>query len=570
MKCNIHGKFFGYYFGLGAFLSQHPLGMPGSCFLNGETLSLWVWDEINRRWVDSNRVDNWLSGVVDDAETFVPEVKDGIKTAYLYPTNQSGTVTFSHFTNQEVPLSIEISGTSVVTLYWNGTYWEYMVTPMSLAEYAALESYAKKDLSNVDMTAYAQKDLSNVDMTAYAQSDLSNVSQGDFDEKAYSWWATGIDESNFLNKGVLPTSMWECTLDDDTETATPGVRSFTKMSMAELFDAANRQRHLLVKSTGITTLVSGASCSFVESPGSGTFVSARVIFLGADGYMYDVRFSEEGEILAQSYWSHSEFAKKSELNECAAKDLSNVSVEAFADKNVYPKASFNYSTDGDHTVIVEDDAAAFASLLQHLTGTSADLLYASAMAADSPVSLALVTDDPIAYSLTFVGNDEYLHVLRVNGLGAITRQYAYRIDDLATKESILSDGYRPMRVIDLGTYNGEFSLDGTPYWGDMQTTLYSYLDGGCGILLQAHNQYNEPQVFAPTRIYRSGDTLYVMEFMVSATQLCEIRIDEDADVEGGESLFSQQFTAIGSGGSGGSGTVTTESYSDINDYNEVK
>lgn len=557
MKCNIHGKFFGYYFGLGAFLSQHPLGMPGSCFLNGETLSLWVWDEINRRWVDSNRVDNWLSGVVDDAETFVPEVKDGIKTAYLYPTNQSGTVTFTHFTNQEVPLSIEISGTSVVTLYWNGTYWEYMVTPMSLAEYAALESYAKKDLSNVDMTAYAQ-------------SDLSNVSQGDFDEKAYSWWATGIDESNFLNKGVLPTSMWECTLDDDTETATPGVRSFTKMSMAELFDAANRQRHLLVKSTGITTLVSGASCSFVESPGSGTFVSARVIFLGADGYMYDVRFSEEGEILAQSYWSHSEFAKKSELNECAAKDLSNVSVEAFTDKNVYPKASFNYSTDGDHTVIVEDDAAAFASLLQHLTGTSADLLYASAMAADSPVSLALVADDPIAYSLTFVGNDEYLHVLRVNGLGAITRQYAYRIDDLATKESILSGGYRPMRIIDLGTYNGEFSLDGTPYWGDMQTTLYSYLDGGCGILLQAHNQYNEPQVFAPTRIYRSGDTLYVMEFMVSATQLCEIRIDEDADVEGGESLFSQQFTAIGSGGSGGSGTVTTESYSDINDYNEVK
>ena len=544
MKCNIHGKFFGYYFGLGAFLSQHPLGMPGSCFLNGETLSLWVWDEINRRWVDSNRADNWLSGLVDDPETFVPEVKEGIKTAYLYTTNQTGTVTFTHFTNQDVPLSIEISGTSVVTLYWNGTYWEYLVTPLSLAEYAALESYAKKDLSNVPQT--------------------------DFDEKAYAWWATGIDESNFLNKGVLPTSMWECTLDDDPETATPGVRSFTKMSMTDLFDAANRQRHLLVKSTGITTLVSGASCSFVESPGSGTFVSARVIFLGADGYMYDVRFGEDGKILAQSYWSHSEFAKKSELNECAAKDLSNVSVEAFTDKNVYPKASFNYSTDGDHTVIVENDAATFASLLQHLTGTSADLLYASAMAADSPVSLALVTDDPIAYSLTFVGNDEYLHVLRVNGLGAITRQYAYRIDDLATKESILSGGYKPTHTIDLGMYNGEFSLDGTPYWRDMQTTLYSYLDGGCSVLLLAHNQYNEPQVFAPTRIYRSGDTLYVMEFMVSATQLCEIRIDEDADVEGGESLFSQQFTAIGSGGSGGSGTVTTESYSDINDYNEVK
>ena len=544
MKCNIHGKFFGYYFGLGAFLSQHPLGMPGSCFLNGETLSLWVWDEINRRWVDSNRADNWLSGLVDDPETFVPEVKEGIKTAYLYTTNQTGTVTFTYFTNQDVPLSIEISGTSVVTLYWNGTYWEYLVTPLSLAEYAALENYAKKD--------------------------FSNVSQTDFDEKAYSWWATGIDESNFLNKGVLPTSMWECTLDDDTETTTPGVRSFTKMSMADLFDAANHQRHLLVKSTGITTLVSGASCSFVESPGSGTFVSARVIFLGADGYMYDVRFREDGKILAQSYWSHSEFAKKSELNECAAKDLSNVSVEAFTDKNFYPKASFNYSTDSDHTVIVEDDAAAFASLLQHLTGTSADLLYASAMASDSPVSLALVTDDPIDYSLTFVGNDEYLHVLRVNSSGTITRQYAYRIDDLATKESIISSGYRPMRVIDLGSYrDGAFSLNGTPYFGDMQTSLYSYLDGGCGVLLRAHTQYEEPLVFVPTRIYQDGGTLFVMEFMVSATQLCEIRIDEDADVESGESLFAQRLIETGSGGSGASGTLTAETYSDTNDYNEL-
>ena len=94
--------------------------------------------------------------------------------------------------------------------------------------------------------------------------------------------------------------------------------------------------------------------------------------------------------------------------------------------------------------------------------------------------------------------------------------------------------------------------------------------GGCGVLLRASTQFDEPRVFAPTRIYQDGGTLYVIEFMVSATQLCEIRIDEDADIESGESLFSQQFTAIGSGGSGGSGTVTTEAFSDINDYNEVK
>lgn len=192
------------------------------------------------------------------------------------------------------------------------------------------------------------------------------------------------------------------------------------------------------------------------------------------------------------------------------------------------------------------------------------------MAADSPVSLALVTDDPIVYSLTFIGNDEYLHMLRVNSSGAITRQYAYRIDDLATKESIISSGYRPMRVIDLGSYrDGTFSLDGTPYFGDMQTSLYSYLEGGCGVLLRAHTQYEEPLVFVPTRIYRSGDTVFVMEFMVSATQLCEIRIDEEADVEGGESLFTQRLIETGSGGSGASGTLTAETYSDTNDYNEL-
>ena len=145
-----------------------------------------------------------------------------------------------------------------------------------------------------------------------------------------------------------------------------------------------------------------------------------------------------------------------------------------------------------------------------------------------------------------------------------------RLDDMVTKDSIISGGYRPVHVIDLGTYkNGKFSLDGTSYWGDMQTTLYSYLDGGCGVLLQSRTQFDEPRVFAPTRIYRSGDTLFVIEFMVSATQLCEIRIDEDADVEGGESLFTQRLIETGSGGSGASGTLTAETYSDTNDYNEL-
>ena len=134
MKCNTHGKFLGYYFGIGAFLSRHPNGIPGSSFVNGETLSLWVWDEVGRQWVDSNRADNWLSGMVDNAETFVPEIKTGVKTAYLYMAKEAGTVTFTHFLNSGKPLSITVDGISVVMLFWNGNYWEHETALLSAVD----------------------------------------------------------------------------------------------------------------------------------------------------------------------------------------------------------------------------------------------------------------------------------------------------------------------------------------------------------------------------------------------------------------------------------------------------
>ena len=121
------GVFLGYYWNLAGFLSDHPHGIPGGCFVNGETLSLWVWDEINRKWVDSNRVDSWLSGVVGDAETFVPEVKTGVKTAYLYVADGKGTVRFAHFLNGGKALEVPVEGISIVMLFWNGDYWEYEV-----------------------------------------------------------------------------------------------------------------------------------------------------------------------------------------------------------------------------------------------------------------------------------------------------------------------------------------------------------------------------------------------------------------------------------------------------------
>ena len=59
--------------------------------------------------------------------------------------------------------------------------------------------------------------------------------------------------------------------------------------------------------------MSPVSCSYVESPSGDRFVSAQIIFLGADDYVYRVNFDEKGSILYQSYWSHTEFATKKEM-----------------------------------------------------------------------------------------------------------------------------------------------------------------------------------------------------------------------------------------------------------------
>lgn len=133
MFCNTQGKFLGYYFGLGAFLSTHPHGVPGNCFINGETQSLWIWDEVNRKWVDSNRLDSPFQGLIENPQKFNPKPKAGIKAVYLYFAPKSGTVTFDYLRNKpdsEDAISVEVTGSSIIMLYWDGDYWSVEVIPM--------------------------------------------------------------------------------------------------------------------------------------------------------------------------------------------------------------------------------------------------------------------------------------------------------------------------------------------------------------------------------------------------------------------------------------------------------
>lgn len=148
------GKFMGYYWGIGAFLSKNPeRGIPGGFFVNGETNSIWVWDYLNHIWIDSNRVEGVLQGMVDDPATFEPNPKQGIKTTYLYVNHNAGTVVFTNFLNSGVPVTVTTEATAVVMLFWNGDYWETSVIPF----YVDISAKADKDLGNVERSAIEDK-----------------------------------------------------------------------------------------------------------------------------------------------------------------------------------------------------------------------------------------------------------------------------------------------------------------------------------------------------------------------------------------------------------------------------
>ena len=180
MEHNIYGQFLGYYFNLSAFLSQHPKGVPGDCFINGETLSLWVWDTMNRKWIDSNRPDNWLKGIIDNPLSFIPDVKPGVKTAYLYIAPEAAKVTFSFFKNGETAISVQTKSSAIISLFWNGDYWESAVTEID----TDLSALARKDLSNIEETTFKSK---NILKTIYLKYDfstdglLSNLAPNDSD-----------------------------------------------------------------------------------------------------------------------------------------------------------------------------------------------------------------------------------------------------------------------------------------------------------------------------------------------------------------------------------------------------
>ena len=253
------------------FVAERNGDILKNCSLSDDGMSLRVYVALSRQYIGTGPLKKIITETVEDANFPNGEKRlDSVaeSNVVLWSGNSDNGLD-TEDESELLPFRYGYSAYELAKIHgYEGTEEEYALAPLLAIN--ELENYAKKDLSNVD-------------------------------------------EAEFAYKNVLPTSVWECRLDDDPETATPGIRDFWKMNMIELWEAANKQRRLLVKSTGIGTLVSPVSCSYVESPSGDRFVSAQIIFLGADDYVYRVNFDEKGPILYQSYWSHTEFATKKEM-----------------------------------------------------------------------------------------------------------------------------------------------------------------------------------------------------------------------------------------------------------------
>ena len=236
------------------------------------------------------------------------------------------------------------------------------------------------------------------------------------------------------------------------------------------------------------------------------------------------------------------------LSGLAQKDLSNVSATVLQDKTGAAE---------DHELTLY-----FATLNDNI-GSSF-----------SPAYVKILYGRKINYTAMFVGSDNYVHKVVIDEDGNLTKQYAYSLDDFATKQDIekiklgdlTSQGYKPTHVIDLGRYeNGSFGIDDAWYWGDVQGAIYNYLDGKCNLLLKGASNYNEPRMYTIEGVERDGDTRFTIRFKTSATRVHVISIDEDAYTDEGERVVTQSYIDLGNSGSG---TITSSKFSDT-EYTEI-
>ena len=115
-KCNRAGKYIGFYNRLEDAMRDNPVAQRDWFFTNGETLSVWMFD--GSRWIDTNRAVGAVN-MVDNPETFVPDVLAGESKTYFYLAPQAGEYTFTNFGG----ISVLVEKPSLISLNWNGIEW---------------------------------------------------------------------------------------------------------------------------------------------------------------------------------------------------------------------------------------------------------------------------------------------------------------------------------------------------------------------------------------------------------------------------------------------------------------
>lgn len=252
-----------------------------------------------------------------------------------------------------------------------------------------------------------------------------------------------------------------------------------------------------------------------------------------------------------------------ELENYAKKDLSNVRLADLREKGVYPVESFVYSVDNDHSVSVGNKEA-FAALLGSVSENLDSLLYAQSITSSagdlglSSAAVSLLGNDPLLYSVTFVGNDTYLHVLRVDGSGAITRQYAYQLDDMVTKDWLSTRSYLPTRIVDMGEYSSSEGFDfNEPLLAELASAMQTVSEGKATLLLKASNSYGDPLFFSGTVVRIKDGIDYELSFLMDNGRSYWVSFEA-----GYPDSVQQGFVESGSS------TITSEAYTD-KDYGEI-
>ena len=177
----------------------------------------------------------------------------------------------------------------------------------------------------------------------------------------------------------------------------------------------------------------------------------------------------------------------------------------------------------------------------------------------SAAAVSLIGNDPLSYSVTFVGNDSYWHELRVDGSGAITRQYAYRLDDMATKDWLTSQGYLPTRIVDMGEYSSSEGFVFTdPLLSELAAAINAVSEGKATLLLKGSTPYGDHLFFTGVSVRIDAGIDYRLTFLMSNGRSYWISFEA-----GYPDSVQQGFTE-----GGGSGTITSSKFSDT-EYTEI-